>query len=312
MQIDQFEILFDNKRFISFNTNVDKDDFKTNRQSLSLRYNLFTSDFANEKDVQNQKEGLSTINFLNDNLNISENFDEISFKAYFLEETNNIKKDKPQENILKKSIQKKETIKLRKKRELNREVKEIVIKRHTALDDDNILRKIQVQYISFLVHYSNDVISFYVDDYKNNACFKDVDYKLKKVVNHKNVENLKKKAIGEIIKFKITPKIKTIERNENEKNLNIILKKYPFLLEYFKINYLELFIQYYKNKNDYFEINGQIIPFSEKTKKKTFSSLINKEKNNNLKERIIYVCINYLMNSYKKVKKPIFQIKTFN
>ena len=311
MQIDQFEILLDNKRFISFNTNVDKDDFKTNRQSLPLRYNLFTSDFANEKDVQNQKEGLCTINFLNDNLNISENFDEISFKAYFLEETNNIKKDNPQENILKKSIQKKETIKLRKKRELNREVKEIVIKRHTALDDDNILRKIQVQYISFLVHYSNDVISFYVDDYKNNACFKDVDYKLKKVVNHKNVENLKKKAIGEIIKFKITPKIKTIERNENEKNLNIILKKYPFLLEYFKINYLELFIQYYKNKNDYFEINGQIIPFSEKTKKKTFSSLIKKKKNNDLKERIKNVCVNHLIYSYKKMKKPNFTIKHF-
>ena len=311
MKIDQFEIFLDN-RDISFNTNTEKDDFKTNEKILSLRYNLFSSDFTNEEQVQNQKEGFSTINFFNGNLNISENFDEISFKAYFLEETNNIKNDNPQENKLKKAIQKKETIKLRKKRELKREVKEIAIKRHTASDDDNILRKIQVQYISFLVHYSNDIISFFVDDYKNKQCFKDVDYELKKVVNHKTVENLKKKTIGEIIKFKITPKIKTMEKNENEKNLNVLLKKYPFLLEYFRTNYLELFIQYYKNKNDYFEINGQIIPFSEKTKKKTFSSLINKEINNNLKEKIIYVCINYLMNSYKKVKKPNFQIKTFN
>ena len=252
------------------------------------------------------------MNIFNVNFNLSESEDDIPFNAYFIENKSIIKYDNLQDNKLIKSMKKKETTKLGKKRKTNREVKEIAIKRHTASDDDNILRKIQVQYISFLVHYSNDIISFFVDDYKNKQCFKDVDYELKKVVNHKTVENLKKKTTGEIIKFKITPKIKTMEKNENEKNLNVLLKKYPFLLEYFRTNYLELFIQYYKNKNDYFEINGQIIPFSEKTKKKTFSSLINKEINNNLKEKIIYVCINYLMNSYKKVKKPNFQIKTFN
>ena len=69
-----------------------------------------------------------------------------------------------------------------------------------------------------------------------------------------------------------------------KKSLKLILKKCPFFQKYFETNYLDFFNQYYKNENDYFEVNGQLIPFSEKAKTKTFSSLI--EKNNNLKERI--------------------------
>ena len=209
-------------------------------------------------------------------------------------------------------MKKKETTKLGKKRKTNREVKEITIKRHTASDDDNILRKVQVQFMSFIIHYSNDVVSFFVDgDYKRNPCFKDVDYELKKVVNHKNVENLKGKTIGEIIKFKITPKIKKLEENENKKSLNVVLEKCPSLQEYFKKNYLGLFREYFNNENDIFVVDGHKIPLSEKTKKKTFSSLIKKKKNNNLKERIKNVCVNHLIYSYKKMKKPNFTIKHF-
>ena len=301
-----------NNSYILFNTNVEKDDSETNELSLSFRYNIFSCDFTNEEDVQDRKEGISIMNLFNDKLNINEDLDDFYFKAYFIQEKNNTNNDNPQENELIKINQKKEIKKLRKKRKLNREVKEIAIKRHTASDDDNILRKIQVQYISFIIHCSNDVVSFFVDDYTNNPCFKDVDYELKKVVNHEKVESLKEKTIGDIIQFDITPKIKKKEKNENEKSLKLILKKCPSLQKYFKTNYLEFFKKYYKNENDYLEVNGQIIPFSDKTKTKTFSSLIEKKKNNNLKERIKYVCINYLMNSYKKMKKPNFQTKIFN
>ena len=259
---------FDN-RYILFNTNIENDDSKTNELLLSLRYNIFSGDFTNEEDVQNRKEGINIMNLLNDNLNINKDLDDFSFKADFTAEKINIKIDNPQENELIKTFQKKEIKKPRKKRKLNREVKEIAFKKHTASDDDNILRKVQVQYISFIIHCSNDMVSLFVDDYKNNPCFKDVDYKLKKVVNHKNVENLKKMTIGEIIQFKITPKIKKKEKNENEKSLKLILEKCPFLQKYFETNYLDFFRQYYKNEFDYFEVNGQIIPFSEKTKTKT-------------------------------------------
>ena len=40
LKFEHFEILLDN-RYISFNINAAKDDFKTNEPLLSLRYNLF-------------------------------------------------------------------------------------------------------------------------------------------------------------------------------------------------------------------------------------------------------------------------------
>ena len=153
MKFYQFEMLFDN-RFISFNSNVIKEEFKTNEQLLSWKYNLFSSDFENEENAINQNEGIKTINLFNSNFNISESLDDSSSKAYFIDEINNLNYENPQEKELIKTNQKKEIKKLRKKRKLNREIKEIAIKRHTASDDDNILRKIQVQYISFIIHCS--------------------------------------------------------------------------------------------------------------------------------------------------------------
>ena len=311
MQINNFKILLDDK-YISLNTNNEKEDLKSNEQLLSFGNNLFSNEYENEKDIQNQNEGINIMNYFDDNYNISKIEDIIPFNKYFIEDKSLINYDNQQESNLIKTMKKKETTKLRKKRKSIKEVKEIIIKKHTALDDDNILRKVQVQFISFIIHYSNDVISFLVKGFEKKPSFQDVDYELKKVVNHKNVESLKKKAIGEIIQFNITSKFKKKEKNENEKTLKILLKKCPSLEEYFKTNYLDLFIKYYNNENDIFEVDGKRIPLSEKTKKKTFSSLIKKKKNNNLKERIKYVCINYLINSYKKMNKPKFQITTLD
>ena len=140
----------------------------------------------------------------------------------------------------------------------------------------------------------------------------DVDYELKKVVNHKNVESLKGKTIGEILQFKITPKIKKLEENENKKSLNIVLEKCPSLQKYFEKSYLDLFREYYYNENDIFIVNEKRIPLSEKTKKKTFRFLIKKKKNSHLKERIKYVSVKYLIYSYKKMKKPNFMTTTFD
>ena len=81
-----------------------------------------------------------------------------------------------------KKIKKKETKQLRRKRKVNREVKKIIIKRHTVLDDDNILRKIQVRFISFIIYFSNDVISYFlVGEYDTIPYFNDVDYELKRM-----------------------------------------------------------------------------------------------------------------------------------
>ena len=199
-QINQVKMFLHNN-CISFDANTEKDYFKPNEQLLSFGNNLISSEYTYEDDIQKQKEEINSMNFFNVNFNLSDREDSIPSNVYFIEDK------------LTKAMQKKETTKLGKKRKANRQVKEIKNKKHTASDDDNILRKIQVQFISFIINYSNDVVSFFVDDYKNKPFFKDVGYELKKVVNRKNIEILKGKTIGEIIQSKINPKIKKFGQN---------------------------------------------------------------------------------------------------
>ena len=57
-------------------------------------------------------------------------------------------------------------------------------KTHTASDDDNIHRKIQVHFISFLTNFINDIIRGLLKSRKV-PLFKNIDYQLKKTVNQK-------------------------------------------------------------------------------------------------------------------------------
>jgi len=84
---------------------------------------------------------------------------------------------------------------------------------------------------------------------------------------------------------------------------NTIYKKYPIIHEYMERNYLTLFKEYYNNKNKTFEVNGQSIQLSIRTK--TFSDLTTK--NYKYKEKLKYVAINYFLNCYKRIKKPNFK-----
>ena len=289
-----------------FNLNIESGIFEDQDQSDPIR-----SYFINEED-KILKTGDKEFDFFKDKKLVKDQEEDVSFnKVYDVISNDKIDDDKKyMKKIIFKKKQKKEINKLRKKRSSNKVVKENIIKRHTSSDNDNVLRKIQVQFISFIIFFSNDVVSFLLNDYENTPYFHNVEYELKKKVNHKNVESLKKKTIEEIIRFfKITPKIKKKKENENEKSLNALLKKNNnSIVEYFKTKYLDLFKKYFNNNNDNFEVNGQNIPLSDKTKKKTFSSLL--KKNERLKEKIKYVCINYYINSYKKIKKPVFHTST--
>ena len=56
--------------------------------------------------------------------------------------------------------------------------------------------------------------------------------------------------------------------------------------------------------------NEKVVLISDETKKRTLAKLI--EKNPCYKEKIKYVCINYYFNSYKRLKKPSFKIRSSN
>lgn len=202
-------------------------------------------------------------------------------------------------SIRKTKIEEKKKISKKRKRNEN------TIKRvHTATDYDNILRKIQVHFLSFIINFTNDVINTLFND-KRIPKFKNLDYEIKKTVNHKSVEMLKSKDIGEILQLKISPKIKLYDGSFNKDIYDTIYKKYPAIQAYMNKSYISLFKEYYNNKNKIFKVNGQLIYLSPKTK--IFNDLL--IKNIKYKEKMKYVAINYFLHCYKRIKKPKFKTR---
>ena len=88
----------------------------------------------------------------------------------------------------------------RKQKNINKRI-------HCATDDDNMQRKIQVHYITFITNFINDIIKTFTKS-KNVPLFKKIDYQLKKVVNHKYFNYIKTQNIGQILQLKPSPKLK--------------------------------------------------------------------------------------------------------
>ena len=178
---------------------------------------------------------------------------------------------------------------------------------HSALDDDNILRKIQVHFLTFLVSFTNDYINalFPNMDKKNLLYFRHIDYKLKKTINHNSIEKIKKLKIGEILQRDASPKNKTCGSNINKIIYNKLCEKCPNLkYNYFNKIFKEFFIEYYYNKNERFIlINGVKVILSNKTN--TFNNLIQKNIQFNLKFRQIasYFYTNSILEDKNNKKK---------
>jgi hypothetical protein len=160
---------------------------------------------------------------------------------------------------------------------------------HSALDDDNILRKIQVHFLTFLVSFTNDYIDSIFPNFNKKSIphFRQIDYKVKRTINHKSIEEMKSLTIGEILKKQASPKNKTCVNNINELIYNKLCEQFPNIKQnYFNILFKKFFIEYYYNKNDNIIIlNGYKINLSIKTK--SFNYLIKKNINYSEKFRNI-------------------------
>lgn len=209
-------------------------------------------------------------------------------------------------NINSSSINKK-----RRRNTSNNRNKSFHRKKHEAQDNDNVLRKIQVHYISFITCFVNDIVEEFYPN-KNIPKFNIIDYQIKKKVNHNYVEDLKKKTIGDILQLRVSPKMKKSGENANKEIYNKVLEKCPELRDFFLKNYITVFKKYYFDEdykeNQFNQVNGKIINLSSKTK--TFKNLI--QKNGLLKENIRKVVFNYYFKCHKrikKLKKPKFTTK---
>ena len=301
-----------NKNNLKLNLDImNKNNIKLINNIIINNIHLITNEsykinYNNNIIYDNNIQKVDYLNFINNNFDNSQSS---TSQTYFsLEGKENIKERTIKKKKLFNAYIDSEKIKNKNNNFLSkkRRKQDLVKRKHSAGDDDNILRKIQVHFLSFIINYTNDVINTFFKD-KTIPRFKNLDYKIKKTVNHRFVEYLKSKKIGDILQLKVSPKMKINDETVNKNIFNIIWEKCPSIHDYLKQNYLSLFKQYYYNNNKIFEVNGTVIKLSVKTK--TFTDLI--IKNFQYKEKMKYVSINYFLNCYKRVKKPNFKTHIF-
>ena len=157
---------------------------------------------------------------------------------------------------------------------------------HRSDSFDNLLRKIQVHFLNFLIDFCNDALK---TEYENSDySFKQIKYyKVKQEIKYSYLKNLKHCSIKDILNFDISLKYLNFDRKHNKKLLEKIESSSIWLYNLFQMNYLQLFKYYYNdgkplNKIYFMEREIFLTP-----KTKSFYCLL--EKNLNLKNEIIGV-----------------------
>ena len=180
-----------------------------------------------------------------------------------------------------------ETTKMKEKgRKRTKETKKNNNKKHDKYAFDNLLTKIQVHFLTFLIDLSNEAlkIEFGINTPHN---FKYIPYSIKKIVNFNYMDWIKNISIKDILKMKISSKFSTFDTDVNEKTLNIISGKSPWLDEFFNMKYMEAFNYYYKNQKEplkKIEFNKKEIDLSNSKVKAIYNLL---KKDESIKNKLI-------------------------
>lgn len=179
---------------------------------------------------------------------------------------------------------------------------------HNASDFDNILRKIQVHYLTFIVCFTNDLIEVFLPNRKDLR-FKNLDYNLKKTVNHSYVQKLKNKTIGEILQFKASSKNRKFESFVNQTIYQKICELSQIMKGFFEFSYLTVFNEYYYKSQRTISFGGKNINISQRTK--LFTDLVHK--NIESAEKIQQIALdNFIELKNNKKIPPIFVINKKN
>ena len=172
---------------------------------------------------------------------------------------------------------------------------------HSAVDYDNVLRKIQVHSLSFLVNFTND----YIASLSKNSCgipyFRQIQYKIKRKINHSFIKEIKSLTIGEILQYPVSKKNRSCKENQNILTYQEIIKLFPFLeTSYFNLSLKNFFFQFYYNKcKKAIKINDVEVNFSNKTR--NFNHLI--QKNPKYSEKFRSIAIYFYINNHDDKNK---------
>jgi hypothetical protein len=157
------------------------------------------------------------------------------------------------------------------------------IKEHTSKDIDNLLRKINVHFLTFVVNFYNDILKT-----ENIPFFlKQIDTKIKITVNFESFSKLKNSTIGDILKKDISAKYTKYEKSENKVIVEKIENEYQWLSELFNMKYLDLFKLYFNKEAPLEKFKFNEKEFILSTKTKSFYYLLTKKKNCDLKKELV-------------------------
>ena len=177
--------------------------------------------------------------------------------------------------------------------------KPLLTKKHGRSDFDNILTKIQVNFINFLINLTNDAVNteftpdilknLVINDNNNNKkdseqdFFRYINYDIKKKIDHNYITNIFQNPIKDILILDVSQKYKKLQ-SQSRLDYNKILyekliEKSEWLKEFLDLKYIDVFIKYYYNQLKplhKIEFQGKTIVISKKTK--SFYYLLQKEK----------------------------------
>ena len=117
-------------------------------------------------------------------------------------------------------------------------------KEHDKFEKDNVMRKINIHFISFIVKFVNYNIKKLLSN--KHPLFTNLSYDFKKNINNNTFKELKSKTIGEILKNEGSSKNKRnmiYQKEENEKLFNSVHN--TVLKDLLDINYIQFFRQVY-------------------------------------------------------------------
>lgn len=223
----------------------------------NLEQSFDTRSISEQRDTESKEENLSIFNNLllknysvNDLLEGPIENDPFNFTEKF-----NTKKENEKKNLF--NVNEKENLTkdnlINKKRKRGKKSKKIINnnrKYHDNNRTDNLLRKIQCHYMSFIVSYLNNILK----NLNYQQKFLKLDYKYKRNVNKKFVESLKKKTVGDILCNKISDKYKHSSTDTN-KELCKKIKNIKIFNNILDDNYLTLFRKVYYKSNKRINLN---------------------------------------------------------
>ena len=198
----------------------------------------------------------------------------------------------------------------RGRKEKNNTSQKLKKKCHGPGDFDNIQRKIQVHYITFLIKLANDTIKTILGN-KVKYHFRDIKYDIKKIVNHDYVEYLKKVNYSDILQMAISPKNKKYDENSNKKLYKKLIEESDLFKKIFDKKYLYVLQKYYfELKGDETEVDFDGIKIKLSNKTKPFPHLLQKnesekDKFKNIINDVYFSDVNYLTEKKFVTKKFI-------